>query len=124
MRLMTKAFILLAALAACQPVVLPPTGVSSPEAMRGDPTRGLDVADRNCSLCHAIAPTGDSPHPKAPAFRTLGSRYPLAALSEALAEGIVVGHAGMPQIQLEPQKIDDLIAYLETLQPPATTRPK
>ena len=111
-----KAFVSLVALAACQPIAAPPPGVSSPEAARGDPIRGLDVADRNCSLCHAITSTGTSPHPKAPAFRTLGTHYPLEALSEALAEGIVVGHTGMPQIQLEPQKIDDLIAYLETIQ--------
>lgn len=113
-----KALVLLVALAACQSTAVPPPAVASPEAKRGDPARGLDVADRNCSLCHAIAATGASPHPEAPAFRTLGSRYPLEALSEALAEGIVVGHIGMPQIQLEPQKIDDLIAYLETIQTP------
>jgi mono/diheme cytochrome c family protein len=110
---------LLAALAGCQPALDGREVAAMTESAGGDPARGLDVADRNCSLCHAIAAEGASPHPKAPAFRTLSSRYPLDALAEALAEGIVVGHSGMPQIQLEPQKIDDLIAYLETIQTPS-----
>lgn len=115
--------VLLAALAACQPSVNA-QGVTLVEPTDGNPASGMDVADRNCSLCHAIARDGASPHPRAPAFRTLSSRYPLDALSEALAEGIVVGHTGMPQIQLEPQEIKDLIAYLETIQAPRPARPK
>lgn len=110
---------LLFGLAACQPTIDEQRIATVAEPAGGDPRRGLDVADRNCSLCHAIARDGTSPHPQAPAFRTLSARYPLDALTEALAEGIVVGHTGMPQIQLEPQKIRDLIAYLETIQ----TRP-
>jgi hypothetical protein len=32
----------------------------------------------------------------------LEARYPLEALEEALAEGIVTGHPDMPQFALEP----------------------
>lgn len=110
----------LLALAACQPASpAAPAVVASAGAVVGDPARGLDVADRNCALCHQIAATGASPHPQAPPFATLAQRYPLESLGEALAEGIVVGHKGMPQIMLEPQKIHDLIAYLQGIQRPA-----
>ena len=111
---------LLFGLAACQPTVDEQRIATVTEPAGGDPVRGLDVADRNCSLCHAIAREGASRHPQAPAFRTLSRRYPLDALAEALAEGIVVGHTGMPQIQLEPRAIRDLITYLETIQTPPT----
>lgn len=84
--------------------------------------RGREVADRNCSLCHAITPDGASPHPKAPPFRSLSGRYPLESLGEALAEGIVVGHSGMPQIELEPQQINDLIVYIKSLPPTPASR--
>lgn len=104
-------------LAACQPAAEPPVATVPPAIAQGDATRGREVADRNCSLCHAIGPQGDSPHPKAPPFRTLPGRYPLESLGESLAEGIVVGHSGMPQIQLAPQQINDLIVYLKTLPP-------
>lgn len=117
-----KALVPLVALAACQPVAEPQLAASSPGVERGDRIRGLDIADRNCSLCHAINATGASPHPDAPAFRTIGRRYPLDALSEALAEGMVVGHTGMPQVQLEPQEIRDLLAYLESIQTPPPPR--
>jgi mono/diheme cytochrome c family protein len=56
----------------------------------------------------------------------LHERYNVENLAEALAEGIVVGHTGrrqMPQFVLSPAEIDDLIAYLKSLErsPRATT---
>ncbi len=43
-------------------------------------------------------------------------RYPVDDLQEALAEGIMVGHdAEMPQFELDPEEIDDLLAYLDGL---------
>lgn len=114
--------LLLAALSACQPNAAPaPAVVASPAAVVGDPARGLDIADRNCSLCHQVTASGASPHAMAPPFATLAQRYPLEALGEALAEGIVVGHRDMPQIVLEPQQIQDLLTYLQTIQQPSAS---
>ena len=64
---------------------------------------------------------GTSPVADAPQFRTLGQRWPLEDLEEALAEGIMVGHEKypMPVFQLGPEEISDLIAYLKTIQVPA-----
>jgi len=81
--------------------------------------RGRAFAQRHCAMCHAIGRTGSSPYAPAPPFRTLHERYDVEALAEALAEGIVVGHGGarqMPQFVLSPAEIDDLLAYLKSLE--------
>jgi hypothetical protein len=48
---------------------------------------------QKCASCHAIGRTGESPHKLAPPFRTLGQRYPIESLEEALAR------ASCPAIQ-------------------------
>lgn len=78
--------------------------------------RGFVFAKTNCSLCHAIGTVGESPLPEAPAFRTLHTRYPVENLAEAFAEGISTGHPSMPEFQLDPAQINDLLAYLESIQ--------
>ena len=78
--------------------------------------RGLAFARTNCGSCHAVGRAGDSPLRIAPPFRTLHTRYPVEDLAEALAEGITTGHPTMPQFQLDPAQINDLIAYLRTLE--------
>ena len=80
--------------------------------------RGKAIAQANCGKCHAIGPTGASPNPKSPPFRTLSHKYPLSDLEEALAEGIVVGHEGaeMPQFRLSTGQIEALLAYLGSIQ--------
>lgn len=80
--------------------------------------RGRQIAEANCARCHAIGPTGASTHPMAPPFRTLSSRYPVADIAEAFAEGVRVGHADMPEFQMQPRQIDDLISYLQSIQSP------
>lgn len=81
--------------------------------------RGFVFVKANCSTCHAVGRYGDSPLAIAPPFRTLHENYPVEDLAEALAEGIVVGHPTMPQFQLEPDQVDDVIAYLKTLETPS-----
>ena len=76
---------------------------------------GRALAERHCSECHAIGPTGDSPHEDAPPFRTFAKKWPLENLEESLAEGIVTGHPDMPAFVLEPDEIDALIEHLHTL---------
>ena len=78
--------------------------------------RGLAFAQANCARCHAIGPAGDSPLPKAPPFRTLHQRYPVENLIEALSEGIRTAHRAMPEFELDQHQIDDLIAYLKSLE--------
>lgn len=80
--------------------------------------RGSVFVHTNCSPCHAVGHFGDSPLAIAPPFRTLHERYPVEDLAEALAEGIVVGHPTMPQFQLDPDQVEDVIAYLKSLERP------
>jgi cytochrome c len=77
---------------------------------------GRTIAQEQCAACHAIGLDGSSPNPKAPVFRTILSQYAEDALTTDLAEGVRIGHPDMPQIQLRPEGIDALIAYLKSLQ--------
>jgi cytochrome c len=78
--------------------------------------RGLVFVKTNCSMCHAIGRYDESPLAVAPPLRTLHEIYPVEALQESLAEGIVTGHPSMPQFQLDGAQINDLMAYLHTLE--------
>lgn len=104
---MTRLTLLGIMLALCSSVVM---------AQSGRVQRGLAFAQTNCSQCHAIGRFGDSPIPEAPPFRTLHTRYPIEDLAEAFAEGITTGHPSMPQFQLDPAQINDLLAYLQSIQ--------
>ena len=79
---------------------------------------GQAIVKANCSRCHAIGPTGESPNPKSPPFRTLSKKYPVQNLEEALAEGIIVGHENeqMPPFQFSPSQVEAIIAYLSSVQ--------
>jgi mono/diheme cytochrome c family protein len=78
--------------------------------------RGKTFALNNCARCHSIDRVTESPLKIAPPFRTLHLRYPIETLAEALAEGITTGHPTMPQFQLDPDQINDLLSYLKTLE--------
>ena len=78
--------------------------------------KGEVLVKENCSRCHAIGKEGDSPHPEAPPFRTLSSKYPVEDLAESLAEGIVSGHPDMPIFVFNPHDVEAIIEYLESIQ--------
>jgi len=77
---------------------------------------GEALLTKNCSRCHAIAGRGESPHPQAPPFRTLGKRYRIEFLEEALGEGIISGHPDMPEFQFAPADVGAVIAYIKSIQ--------
>lgn len=87
----------------------------SEEALSPAAQRGLVFVRTNCSRCHAIGKIGESPLRIAPPFRTLHERYPVEFLQESLGEGIVTGHPTMPEFQLDPGQVADVIAYLKSL---------
>ena len=78
--------------------------------------RGSVFVRTNCAQCHSVDKVSPSPLAEAPPFRTLHLTYPIESLEEALAEGIVTGHPSMPQFQLDPGQIGDVIAYLKSLE--------
>jgi mono/diheme cytochrome c family protein len=83
----------------------------------GNPQLGQRLAQEWCSKCHAIGRFGDSPLQLAPPFRQLHLRYNVEDLGESLAEGIVVGHPTMPVFRFDPDQVENLIAYLKSLEP-------
>ena len=89
---------------------------SSPAVRAGEVEQGEALVRTNCSPCHAVGLNDKSPHPDAPAFRTLSERYPIADPAEALAEGISTGHPDMPEFVASPDQIDAIIAYIDSLQ--------
>ena len=90
--------------------------LSSPALAGSIVAEGEALVRENCSPCHAVELSGKSPHPDAPAFRTLSERYPVEDLAEALAEGISTGHPDMPEFVASPEQIDAIIAYIGSLQ--------
>ena len=73
------------------------------------------MAANKCGSCHAVGPTGDSAMAAAPPLRDIANLYPPTQLQEAFGEGVMTGPPAMPQFELRPSEINDLIAYLETL---------
>ena len=107
--LLRHALTALAALAATSALAAPADDSASLQ-------RGHDLVQNNCSMCHAIGTSGDSPNPLSPRFRELHLRYPIEDLAEALSEGIMVGHPQMPQFRFGADEIHDIIAYLQSIQ--------
>jgi len=89
-----------------------------PAAAADDLKLGEALLTRNCGSCHAVGRTGDSPQKEAPAFRTLGTRYPIESLEEALGEGIMAGHPEMPEFKYDANDVGAIISYLKSIQRP------
>jgi mono/diheme cytochrome c family protein len=77
---------------------------------------GRRIVQQNCAVCHAVGVRGESRNREAPPFRELHQRYPVEMLAEALAEGILSGHPAMPQFTFPPHEVEDIIAYLQSIQ--------
>lgn len=77
---------------------------------------GRRLVEENCSKCHAIDQDDQSTHPAAIPLRDISIFYPVEALDEAFAEGIVVGHPDMPEYRATPDQIYAIIAYLQSIQ--------
>jgi mono/diheme cytochrome c family protein len=90
---------------------------------RAQEGRGEGLLTSNRSRCHAVGRTGNSTHPEAPPFRTLGQRYPIEVLAEALAEGLSSGHPDMPEFRFEIDDVNAILAYLESIQEKAQGAP-
>jgi cytochrome c len=95
--------------------LLPPIARAE-EALSPPAQRGLVFVRTHCAKCHSVDRVGQSPLPVAPPFRRLHERYPVETLQESLAEGIVTGHPSMPEFQLDPGQVGDVIAYLKSLE--------
>ena len=91
---------------------------NAPAVAADDLKLGETLLTRSCGSCHAVGRTGASADKAAPAFRTLGKRYPIEALEEALGEGIMSGHPDMPEFKFDADQVGAIIAYLKSIQQP------
>src|SRR5262249_6663033 len=93
----------------------PPSPAASEPAvpLSASERRGFRLVRLNCARCHAIDKVSESPLPIAPPFRTLHLKYPVSDLQRPLAQGI---HPVMPRFQLEASQVEDIMAYLKTLE--------
>ena len=106
---MTIARTILAAAVALAAAVQPATAAA-------DLKLGETLLARHCGACHAVGKTDDNPQKDAPALRTLGTRYPVESLEEALGEGVMSGHPDMPEYKFDADDVDAIIAYLKSIQ--------
>jgi cytochrome c len=104
-------------------LVLMAAGAAPAQDKRALEGRGEGLLTSNCARCHAVGRTGNSTHPQAPPFRTLGQRYPIEVLAEALAEGLSSGHPDMPEFRFEIDDVNAILAYLESIQEKAQGGP-
>lgn len=101
---------------AAMPAAAPQSSPVTPDGRAAAAERGRRFADSACASCHATGPAGASPLAAAPPFRQVVDRYPLDRLEAAFAEGLVTSHPAMPTFTFRASEIDDLIAWLETVE--------
>ena len=77
---------------------------------------GEELLVKNCAACHAVGLNGESPNKLAPPFRSLGQRYPIESLEEALGEGIMSGHPDMPEFKFDAKDVGAIVSYLKSIQ--------
>jgi cytochrome c len=78
--------------------------------------RGKATARSLCAQCHAIGSRDQSPHPGAPAFRSLERRLDVDALTDRLRQGLTSGHRDMPTFRFTREDARALVAYLRSIQ--------
>ena len=84
------------------------------EELLGDPTAGRRLAENVCSACHVIAPgQASTADVDAPAFSDLASKPRVTALS--LRVFLQTPHERMPDLRLDPEETDNVIAYILSL---------
>ena len=77
---------------------------------------GETLLARHCGSCHAVGRGDVSADKAAVPFRTLGERYPVESLEEALGEGLMSGHPDMPEYKFDADDVGAIIAYLKSIQ--------
>jgi mono/diheme cytochrome c family protein len=92
--------------------------LASTPTLADDAAEGKVLAELNCSRCHALGSTGDSPFKDAPPFRTIHETFAEGELEAALNEVLVVAHPAMPQWVMTPDQARQLAAFIMSFGPP------
>ena len=92
------------------------TASDSVQAQDDPVSHGQSLVAEFCARCHAIGIKGESPHPWAPPFRTLGRTVDLNEFPRALERGITSIHPDMPAIKFSQEEARAVRAYLWAIQ--------
>ena len=79
----------------------------------GDPVSGKDIARSSCARCHLV--DGGRTRDAAPPLRAI-AREP-SWTEDRLAAFLAKPHGGMRGFSVSRQDIDDLVAYIRSLEP-------
>lgn len=78
---------------------------------------GKTLAQKNCTVCHAIGTNDKSPIEDAPPFRDIAVRYDIVDLEDSLNEGVATEHPLMPNWQMTPEQAHALASFIMSLAP-------
>lgn len=92
----------------------------SSSASAADAKRGKTIATRWCAACHVVTSDQKSASADVPSFADIAKRR---TDTKALANFLVDPHPKMPDMHLSRGEIDDIVAYIRSLDPrPAAPR--
>jgi mono/diheme cytochrome c family protein len=78
--------------------------------------RGAQVAQGRCAACHSVALEAKSPNRDAPLFRVLSRLYSARDIETKLTAISEHGHFEMPALALREDEIEDVAAYIQSLE--------
>jgi cytochrome c len=79
--------------------------------------RGRTLLKKMCARCHAVGPTGKSPHQDAPPFRTFGDdKLYDNDFAQRLQDGLSTIHPDMPTFHFSREDADAAVNYLRSIQ--------
>lgn len=78
----------------------------------GDAARGKEIVARWCVGCHSAGPTVDD---RIPSFAALAND--LSGSEGAIRAFLMQPHKPMPPLEISTQQIEDIIAFLRSVQP-------
>lgn len=76
---------------------------------------GKRLAEINCTRCHNIEATGESPLTDAPPFREIAKNYDQLELVDGFMEGLAVRHPLMPDWEVTEPQAEELAAFVLSL---------
>jgi len=76
---------------------------------------GKTLVENNCTKCHAVGASGDSPFKDAPPFREVAPNYTLDELVDGFMEGLAVRHEAMPDWEMDMDQAQAIATYILSL---------
>lgn len=88
--------------------------LAAPSFAEGDATRGKEIARAWCAGCHVVEPSPTTTAiDGAPPFATIAARA--GRTDDYLRAWLFNPHPPMPNLNLGPRAVDDLVSYIDSL---------